>query len=313
MASMRETGFDKTGACGRVEIDFPFGWPVWFNQLQACVKRTGLFTPDLAFEAIVKKQIVKLKQPCLKCVDLVVSELSALARKCTEKLSSYPRLREETERIVTTYIRERESKTKDQVMLLIDIELSYINTNHEDFIGFANAQQSSAVTKKRAVPNQVIRKGWLTINISIMKGGSRDYWFVLTAESLSWYKDEEVENGEGAPVDTISMDPQLERQVETIRNLVDSYIGIVNKSIRDLMPKTIMHIMINSVSFTQGQSFFLNLVFCFSSFSLSSFRLCSKIYPTGVDTLFNMFIQDSNVCKEEYCCIVGFGNKCFFL
>ncbi len=44
------------------------------------------------------------------------------------------------------------------------------------------------------------------------------------------------------------MDPQLERQVETIRNLVDSYIGIINKSIRDLVPKTIMHLMINSVS-----------------------------------------------------------------
>ena len=39
---------------------------------------------------------------------------------------------------------------------------------------------------------QVIRKGWLTINISIMKGGSKEYWFVLTAEALSWYKDEEV-------------------------------------------------------------------------------------------------------------------------
>ena len=39
---------------------------------------------------------------------------------------------------------------------------------------------------------QVIRRGWLTINISIMKGGSKDYWFVLTAESLSWYKDEEL-------------------------------------------------------------------------------------------------------------------------
>lgn len=24
-----------------------------------------------------------------------------------------------------------------------------------------------------------------------MKGGSRDYWFVLTSESLSWFKDEE--------------------------------------------------------------------------------------------------------------------------
>ncbi|XP_042607475.1 dynamin-1-like isoform X1 [Cyprinus carpio] len=43
-----------------------------------------------------------------------------------------------------------------------------------------------------------------------------------------------------------SMDPQLERQVETIRNLVDSYMGIVNKTVRDLMPKTIMHLMINN-------------------------------------------------------------------
>uniref|UniRef100_S4RAF3 dynamin GTPase n=1 Tax=Petromyzon marinus TaxID=7757 RepID=S4RAF3_PETMA len=43
-----------------------------------------------------------------------------------------------------------------------------------------------------------------------------------------------------------SMDPQLERQVETIRNLVDSYMGIVSKNIRDLMPKTIMHLMINN-------------------------------------------------------------------
>lgn len=49
------------------------------------------------------------------------------------------------------------------------------------------------------------------------------------------------------PGETVSMDPQLERQVETIRNLVDSYIDIVNKSITDLMPKTIMHLMINSV------------------------------------------------------------------
>uniref|UniRef100_A0A8D2DQC9 dynamin GTPase n=1 Tax=Sciurus vulgaris TaxID=55149 RepID=A0A8D2DQC9_SCIVU len=275
--------------------------------------RTGLFTPDLAFEAIVKKQVVKLKEPCLKCVDLVIQELINTVRQCTSKLSSYPRLREETERIVTTYIREREGRTKDQILLLIDIEQSYINTNHEDFIGFANAQQrSTQLNKKRAIPNQVIRRGWLTINnISLMKGGSKEYWFVLTAESLSWYKDEEekekkymlpldnlkirdvekgfmsnkhvfaifnteqrnvykdlrqielacdsqedvdswkasflrAENEDGAQENTFSMDPQLERQVETIRNLVDSYVAIINKSIRDLMPKTIMHLMINN-------------------------------------------------------------------
>uniref|UniRef100_A0A8C2KEP7 dynamin GTPase n=1 Tax=Cyprinus carpio TaxID=7962 RepID=A0A8C2KEP7_CYPCA len=286
--------------------------------------RTGLFTPDMAFETIVKRQIGKIKEPCQKCVDMVISELVNTVRQCTKKLAQYPMLREEMERIVTQHIRDRESRTKQQVLLLIDIELAYMNTNHEDFIGFANAQQrSSQMNKKKAAGNQVIRKGWLTINnIGIMKGGAKEYWFVLTAESLSWYKDDEekekkymlqvdnlkfrdVEKGfmsskhifalfnteqrnvykdyrqlelacetqedvdgwkasfmragvypervsdagdeNGSDSFMHSMDPQLERQVETIRNLVDSYMGIVNKTVRDLMPKTIMHLMINNV------------------------------------------------------------------
>lgn len=52
-------------------------------------------------------------------------------------------------------------------------------------------------TEPHPIP-QVIRRGWLTINnISLMKGGSKEYWFVLTAESLSWYKDEEVSGWRG--------------------------------------------------------------------------------------------------------------------
>jgi len=40
---------------------------------------------------------------------------------------------------------------------------------------------------------QVIRKGWLSMhNISMFKGGKVDLWFVLTAENLMWFKDEEV-------------------------------------------------------------------------------------------------------------------------
>lgn len=58
----------------------------------------------------------------------------------------------------------------------------------------------------------------------------------------------QTESEDGVQENTFSMDPQLERQVETIRNLVDSYVSIINKSIRDLMPKTIMHLMINNVS-----------------------------------------------------------------
>ncbi|XP_012695670.3 dynamin-1 isoform X2 [Clupea harengus] len=293
--------------------------------------RTGLFTPDMAFETIVKRQIAKIKEPCQKCVDLVITELVNTVRQCTKKLAQYPLLREEMERIVTQHIRDRESRSKNQVILLIDIELAYMNTNHEDFIGFANAQQRSNQMSKKSAGNQdeimVIRKGWLTINnISIMKGGAKEYWFTLTAENLSWYKDDEekekkymlqvdnlklrdIEKGfmsskhvfalfnteqrnvykdyrqlelacEGQEdVDSWkasflragvypervvdkeksdsteesssdgfmhSIDPQLERQVETIRSLVDSYMGIVNRTVRDLIPKTIMHLMISN-------------------------------------------------------------------
>ena len=50
--------------------------------------RVGLFTPDMAFEAIVKKQINRLKEPSIKCVDLVVNELSNVVRWCAEKVCS---------------------------------------------------------------------------------------------------------------------------------------------------------------------------------------------------------------------------------
>ncbi|XP_074025554.1 dynamin-1 shibire isoform X2 [Leptinotarsa decemlineata] len=288
--------------------------------------RVGLFTPDMAFEAIVKKQISRLKEPSLKCVDLVVQELSNVVRMCTDKMSRYPRLREEAERIITTHIRQREQYCKEQLCLLIDCELAYMNTNHEDFIGFANAQnQSESATAKGTrgtLGNQVIRKGYMCIhNLSMLKG-SRDYWFVLTSENISWYKDEEERekkymlpldglklrdieqgfmsrrhmfsiffpdgrnvykdykqlelscetldevdswkasflragvypekqtetlNGEDSSAESVtsSMDPQLERQVETIRNLVDSYMRIVTKTTRDLVPKTIMYMIIN--------------------------------------------------------------------
>lgn len=49
--------------------------------------RTGLFTPDMAFEAIVKKQIIKLKQPCVKCVDMVIQELINTVRQCSTKVT----------------------------------------------------------------------------------------------------------------------------------------------------------------------------------------------------------------------------------
>ena len=53
------------------------------------------------------------------------------------QMNRYPRLREETERIISSFVRDREQVCKNQLVLYVDCELAYMNTNHEDFIGFA--------------------------------------------------------------------------------------------------------------------------------------------------------------------------------
>lgn len=68
-------------------------FPVHVSMNLICMSfRTGLFTPDLAFEAIVKKQIIKLKEPCLKCIDLVIQELINTVRQSTNKVSLHGHL-----------------------------------------------------------------------------------------------------------------------------------------------------------------------------------------------------------------------------
>jgi len=347
--------------------------------------RIGLFTPDRAFDMVCKAQIQKLKEPSLKLLDCVVQEMMSMVKDVASKMNRYPRLREETERIITTYVREKEQACKQQILMLIDCELAYMNTNHEDFIGFANAQATTQSSEKtgRKLGNQVIRKGYMAIhNLGIMKGGSRDYWFVLSSESISWFKDDEEKDKKYMlPLDSLklrdvestfmsrrnmfqiynpdgknvfkdfktldlscetqddvdswkasflragvypeklsasdsssadgeertessgvgSVDPQLERQVETIRNLVDSYMKIVTKTCRDLVPKIIMYLMINDAkAFINGE-------------------LLANLYATG-DT-HNMMEESADealkreemlrmyhACKEALACLSEVSN-----
>merc|ERR1719341_2861667 len=68
-----------------------------------------------------------------------------------------------------------------------------------------------------------------------------------SAEGTVGEGEEGAERGE-------SVDPQLERQVETIRNLVDSYMKIVTTSCKDQVPKIIMYLMVNDAkAFINGE------------------------------------------------------------
>ena len=72
--------------------------------------RSGLFTPDMAFERIVKEQIEQMIAAPLAISDQVTSQLISAVRDSTNQMAHYPALREEIDRIVR-HLSQNISKT----------------------------------------------------------------------------------------------------------------------------------------------------------------------------------------------------------
>lgn len=77
--------------------------------------RVGLFTPDMAFEAVAKRLIEKMLVPCYKCIDMVAAELHDIVNEIGKNMDRFPALRDETERLAHAFINECEGQAKDQV------------------------------------------------------------------------------------------------------------------------------------------------------------------------------------------------------
>lgn len=86
--------------------------------------RVGLFTPDMAFEAVTKRLIEKLKTPSLKCAELVSGELQNVVLDISANMGRFPRLRDEAERLVGAHVRECEAAAQNHINTMIQIELS---------------------------------------------------------------------------------------------------------------------------------------------------------------------------------------------
>ena len=72
---------------------------------------------------------------------------------------------------------------------------------------------------------------------------------------------EPITNGDDLQdLDYSTADPHLEREVETIRNLVKSYVTIVSKTFKDMVPKYVTKLVINSMKeFIVGDTLYILL------------------------------------------------------
>ena len=102
--------------------------------------RPALFVPEISFDILARRQISRLEQPGVQCVDLVYEELQRIAAQSEPgELTRFPVLRDRMVEVVSNLLKRAMGPTQIMVQNLVKIELAYINTSHPDFIGGSKA------------------------------------------------------------------------------------------------------------------------------------------------------------------------------
>ena len=99
--------------------------------------RPALFVPEVSFELLVKRQIRRLEEPSVRCIELVHEEMQRIIQHSgadvQQEMLRFPRLHEKVVDVVTNLLRSRLPPTNSMVENLVAVELAYINTKHPDF------------------------------------------------------------------------------------------------------------------------------------------------------------------------------------
>ncbi|KAM6436779.1 dynamin-1-like protein isoform 4-T4 [Liasis olivaceus] len=239
--------------------------------------RPALFVPEVSFELLVKRQIKRLEEPSLRCVELVHEEMQRIIQHCsnysTQELLRFPKLHDAIVEVVTSLLRRRLPITNEMVHNLVAIELAYINTKHPDFADACGLINNNIEEQRR---NRLARE--------ISSAGSRDKASLGAGEGIpesgtgNWRgmlktprTEEILAEEKSKPVTVLPASPQKghavnlldvpvpvarklsareQRDCEVIERLIKSYFLIVRKNIQDSVPKAVMHFLVNHVKDT---------------------------------------------------------------
>uniref|UniRef100_A0AAQ6ID94 Dynamin-1-like protein n=1 Tax=Anabas testudineus TaxID=64144 RepID=A0AAQ6ID94_ANATE len=237
--------------------------------------RPSLFVPEVSFELLVKKQVKRLEEPSLRCVELVHEEMQRIIQHCsnysTQELQRFPKLHESIVEVVTSLLRKRLPITNEMVHNLVAIELAYINTKHPDFADACGVMNNNIEEQRRnrmrelptAVPRDKYKKNFIFFVVSSSQApapGSQ----VEQDGTGNWRgmlkKGEEAPgSGPGSPLKGAvnlldvpvpvarKLSSREQRDCEVIERLIKSYFLIVRKNIQDSVPKAVMHFLVNHV------------------------------------------------------------------
>ncbi|XP_037099000.1 dynamin-1-like protein isoform X1 [Syngnathus acus] len=247
--------------------------------------RPSLFVPEISFELLVKKQVKRLEEPSLRCVELVHEEMQRIIQHCsnysTQELQRFPKLHEAIVEVVTSLLRKRLPITNEMVHNLVAIELAYINTKHPDFADACGVMNNNIEEQRRnrmrelptAVPREKsVGKGPVAVSgeppasgadadgaKALAAGPQGDQDGAGTWRGMLKREEEGAGSGPGSPLKGAvnlldvpvpvarKLSSREQRDCEVIERLIKSYFLIVRKNIQDSVPKAVMHFLVNHV------------------------------------------------------------------
>lgn len=245
----------------------------------------ALFVGTTAFELIVKQQIRRLEEPSLKCVSLVYDELVRILGQLLNKpmFRRYPALKEKLHAVVVGFFKKVMDPTNKLVRDLVSMESCYVNTGHPDFL---NGHRAMAIVNERhmaARPVQVDPKSGKPLPASAVparpaspaslsengdgSGGFFGSFFasknkkklaameappptLKASGTLSEKESQEVEVISECPSHQLPSSHRVGTLTTPSELLINSYFGIVRRTMIDMVPKAIMLTLVQSVDLT---------------------------------------------------------------
>ncbi|CAH2267685.1 jg11414 [Pararge aegeria aegeria] len=261
--------------------------------------RPALFVPEVSFELLVKRQVRRLEDPSLRCVELVHEEMQRIVQHCgtevQQEMQRFPRLHQRIVDVVTLLLRTRLPATNAMVENLVAIELAYINTKHPDFhreaaLVSALLTSDGLVEEHDRMYRQKNPRSTPTPHVPAITDGQDRSPPHPNDSPMTPQVNGSPENKAMTPQKPVNLLPEVPSQtsrklsdkeqhdcdviggrsdttnqnsntktIEGIRmmhlnhmgdlveRLIKSYFYIVRKSIKDTVPKAVMHFLVNYV------------------------------------------------------------------